>query len=245
VRLRGIKLDKVDTVIHAQPYLASAPHLRNKAAAIRHAREMKEWIDSTADLYQTLGSYPTGEKVSDAWWRTLAFNREREGVDATPNLQESFKSWKKACSLGLTAVEAVISEIERQDTLTLPSDQNLMDRIIQYSWIMGKVAAMTTVAEQERKKGKYFETAFNRFCFGRKYFRSQRGYLGWVPCTAQQGDIIVLFEDCSLPFVLRHETIANDEEGGIGERYRVIGDAYIYGCMYSRPEPPFDSFEII
>jgi hypothetical protein len=49
------------------------------------------------------------------------------------------------------------------------------------------------------------------------------GYMGWVPSAAQTGDAFCFFEDFKLPFVLR-----SCEEG-----YKLVGDAYLHGLMYS------------
>lgn len=235
--------------------MVSTPYLQNNAASIHHGYQMLAWIDSVIALCRTLETYPTGEPVSEASWRTLVFNREREGIDAPADLLDSFQSWMEGYALMTALVEEGMSYAERQGTLTVPNDRNLWGRIDQYFdswremfqniWSMGKVAAMEKNLVKAVEKGRRFDTAFYKFCYGRKYFKSQNGYMGWLPSTAQQGDVIVLFEDCSLPFILRHETTDNDEEGESGERYRVIGDAYVHGYMQNKPEPPYDVFEIV
>jgi hypothetical protein len=57
---------------------------------------------------------------------------------------------------------------------------------------------------------------------------TSNGQPGWVPETAQGGDVICLFQDCPFPFVLR------EREGGC---YTLIGDAYIHGIMHGEAWP--------
>jgi len=51
---------------------------------------------------------------------------------------------------------------------------------------------------------------------------TSRGRLGWVPDSAQKGDIICIFYGANVPFLLR--------PNGDG-RYKLLGEAYIHGMM--------------
>ncbi|PMD45965.1 hypothetical protein L207DRAFT_506956 [Hyaloscypha variabilis F] len=58
--------------------------------------------------------------------------------------------------------------------------------------------------------------------FERKAFCGQKGYKGLVPTDAKEGDLLCVFLGSNLPSVVRKV-----EDG----RYRLIGEAYIYGFM--------------
>ncbi|PQE04207.1 heterokaryon incompatibility protein [Rutstroemia sp. NJR-2017a BVV2] len=55
----------------------------------------------------------------------------------------------------------------------------------------------------------------------RRLIITQGGYLGLAPASSMAGDIIAVLPGCPTPLVLRRE----------GERFRVIGEAYVHGIM--------------
>lgn len=57
---------------------------------------------------------------------------------------------------------------------------------------------------------------------GRKYFVSQRGYLGVGPMTTLQGDVIAIMFGMNIPLVLRPVG---------GDHYQIVGEAYVHGIM--------------
>jgi hypothetical protein len=62
----------------------------------------------------------------------------------------------------------------------------------------------------------------NKFVISqRRMFRSKKGYIGLAPQFAQEGDQIRLFKGDAIPLVVRPE----------GERWRLVGDSYVYGIM--------------
>jgi hypothetical protein len=52
---------------------------------------------------------------------------------------------------------------------------------------------------------------------GRQQFHSSTGCTGLIPLVAREGDVICMLGNSKVPFVLRP----------IGDRYQLIGDAYI------------------
>ncbi|KAM5369986.1 hypothetical protein ACJZ2D_008669 [Fusarium nematophilum] len=56
----------------------------------------------------------------------------------------------------------------------------------------------------------------------RRFCRSEKGRLGWVPRYAMRGDVICVFEGGITPHVIR--------KGGNG-RYKLVGDCYVQGLM--------------
>jgi hypothetical protein len=64
-----------------------------------------------------------------------------------------------------------------------------------------------------------------RGAWGRSFFLSERGTLGWVPKHAKRGDRICVFQGSLIPWVIRPR-----EEG---DRLTLIGACYMQGLMNS------------
>ena len=65
---------------------------------------------------------------------------------------------------------------------------------------------------------------------GRKYFISNKHYLGLVPDASQEGDSICIFIGGKTPFVIRPA----------GENYQLIGACYVHGVMYGEAMEDFE-----
>jgi hypothetical protein len=56
----------------------------------------------------------------------------------------------------------------------------------------------------------------------RRFCITQKGHVGFVPISVEEGDQICVFVGCETPFVVRKR----------GDSYILIGDAYIHGLMH-------------
>lgn len=73
---------------------------------------------------------------------------------------------------------------------------------------------------------------------GTRPFRTNKGYIGLGPASAEEGDLVVVILGCEVPFLLRKE------DGG---NYRLIGEAYVHGIMFGElfaHEPRIDTFHL-
>jgi len=73
--------------------------------------------------------------------------------------------------------------------------------------------------------GGLFEALCSRHGKGRQPCFTQKRYFGLVPVTTRENDILALFDDCPIPFVVR------ELEGG----YELVGQAYVHGWMRKLP----------
>jgi len=64
---------------------------------------------------------------------------------------------------------------------------------------------------------------------------TEKGFLGSVPWSAEEGDDIVVFSGGELPFVIRRRE--GEGEGEDGEGYRFIGSCYVHGIMHGEAVP--------
>jgi hypothetical protein len=235
LKLRGKVFDTVATIVHEMPYMVATPTLNDMENQARNSREIKAWNDSCWELAKALGEYPTGENISDAYWRTLVFNTEHLGLEAPPDLELSFKAWTSifATHIEVYEVGRQVHQIEGDNTSPKPPST--------WGWIEGfsnriatkgrrlilvtKLLWKLTIAMEQAKAGERFTEAFKRYSFGRKFCTTANGYIGWASSEAQIDDRLCYFEGCPLPFVIR------GCEGG----YELVGDCYIHGLMHQPP----------
>ena len=74
---------------------------------------------------------------------------------------------------------------------------------------------------REKSTERAFVAPFGRSSLDRRFFASDRGYVGWVPCHAREGDQICAFYGSRYPFVVRQ----------CGDDWRLIGACFMHGLM--------------
>jgi hypothetical protein len=81
-----------------------------------------------------------------------------------------------------------------------------------------------------------FEFAIGRVSPGRRFCKTETGFFGWVSERAQEGDDIVFFRGCKIPFTVRatkDESVSERLDGNSMEAvtYTLTGDCYMQGLM--------------
>jgi hypothetical protein len=95
--------------------------------------------------------------------------------------------------------------------------------------------ARSRLTSEERKSAACFEERMRIVTEGRSFFCTQRGRIGLGPKSLGNDsggkDEVWILEGADVPFILRHEE---------GDRYRIVGEAYVHGIMYGeKPAHPF------
>ena len=95
-----------------------------------------------------------------------------------------------------------------------------------YEWLKG----MHTVTEKVRSS-----------CGGRRFFVTEKGYMGLCPPYAEEGDCVVVVPGLHVPLLLRgqyggrrRDSVAlGDDNGGreTGGRFQLVGECYVNGLM--------------
>jgi len=218
IKLTCTILDSVAETIDDTPYIISAPLTTEPRMTSQRWRRMKAWEHSCRALAermypsQQMPYPPTGEKLSEAYWRTLIFgtNSEQKGCDpASPELGQTYKTWVSAFSTSYD----VTKSLEEQ----APGGTGQLDLEALYQ-------SIRLVAQAEESYP--FEAAFRDYSGGRKFCAIKKGYLGWVSVAARTGNTVCYFEANPLPFVIRRCEM---------QGYRLIGDCYLYGMMRGPP----------
>jgi hypothetical protein len=193
---------------------------------------MEGWEDSCWELAMRLREYPTGEEIFEAYWRALIFNRQNLDEELSRNFEWMYKSWNTAFSTSKDeSLLELTSIIQRPGNNRDPSPTAILERVQRFSGQMytgmqffityGKLLFKLGLLNKLLSVGQPFENAFFRYAPGRKFCTTKKGFIGWVPLTAQENDMFCFFDDCSLPFVLR----------SCGRGYKLIGDSYLHGLM--------------
>jgi hypothetical protein len=102
--------------------------------------------------------------------------------------------------------------------------------------------------EKENEMAKRFVRAARRFSFQLRAAIIRTGFVAMVPHATETGDIITVMKGVPVPMVLRpvspeevsgEEDTKLDEGSAPGNRFKVVGQAYVYGIMDG--EVPEDS----
>jgi hypothetical protein len=200
--------------------------MNDTAINVRAAMEIDLWSRECFDLMEKNLEYKTGESNFEAFWRTLVCNREKGYTAAPKQLGECFICWIIQWQILVYLFKERVSSREG----TGEDDE---------MWVQLKVALSMYLLTWVHNFGPRFEAAFNQYAPGRKFFRSGRRWIGWVPTVAQEGDLLCLFEHYWMPFIVRRT------QGG----YRLIGEAYVHGIMDEEPEElrncPYEDISLV
>ncbi|KAF2032903.1 hypothetical protein EK21DRAFT_109655 [Setomelanomma holmii] len=111
---------------------------------------------------------------------------------------------------------------------------SIHDRLVKRKW---KVKADTLRSAYEELKSwkpemgepsaaiqQYLKNA-RKVCFGRRFFTSESGRIGFGPRSMMVGDVVCIFKKVKVPFVLQQYL-------SLPDTYFLKGKAYIHGLMY-------------
>lgn len=185
--------------------------------------------------------YPSGESRCEAFCRTVikdtfrerpagvealtafpAFimQRVREIMDQIANLEAYEPHQAEALEEVLQLTERTIFELSSQysEEKVIPTLQR-MEEMIEIEEEEGSPAEQELEADR-----KDIEEAFRIAYFGRRLFRTVKGFFGITTQSVMKGDKVWILAGARIPFVLRTRTV-NDG------RWEFIGETYIRGIM--------------
>ncbi|KAM0253873.1 hypothetical protein ACHAQJ_007104 [Trichoderma viride] len=187
----------------------------HRTGVVRCARlEVNEWLRITSHLDPV---YPTGISRVEALWRTMIAD-----YGQFDSLNESFKAfvifnlflYEEKEEAGLPNLDILESLRETDFSDSLPS--------------VDEMEHAKSKSDDERREDSSdpmgFFSALGRFTPGRRLVRTDNGYLGLAPLSAQVGDEIWLLGGFRTPVVLRGKSTS-------GQR-QFFGEVYIHGLMH-------------
>lgn len=239
--VRGLLLDSIKSIVDETPHMQSiSPRTQDLELLVKPVRELEAWKNICFELAPcaTPGCYITGESIFDAFWRTLIFNREYEGLgDAASDMRKAYLMWSfsqriidQMAQTAKLVLDPPMNEVSKQPTTFSRRLSNFAYSTLVFFKMQLRRAKLyfmeLTLSVLITKGESRFSSSFSRYSFGRKFCTTARGGMGWIPLGAERHDLICVFEGCELPFVIRKRTDA----------FGLIGDCYIHGAMRGIPD---------
>ena len=122
---------------------------------------------------------------------------------------ELFKEWQLALDFTelkerFPEVIGRISDPEREDMLFHLRAQEMMEKMNNLRWRNGYAVAAVSLA-----------------CKGRRFYKSNKGFMDLAPVIDQKEDMVCPFLGCCTPLIIR----------GGGSKFPLVGESYVPGVM--------------
>jgi hypothetical protein len=175
------------------------------------------WCQNSLDIaFAALPNIVTTSESKEMFWRTFMCNRTRDNRVPDGSCGVGFEIFMEGVMSGRTPT-SVLREMKEDPAK---------------DWT-GAFASIEDggldVALSE------FLGAHSKWCYNRRFFKSESGRFGWIVDGSQVGDEICVLYGGDYPFVMRP-----DGAGG----HRIIGDCYIHGLMDGEAmDPSFPEVE--
>ena len=76
-----------------------------------------------------------------------------------------------------------------------------------------------------------FDTSVTQATFGRRFFSTEKGYIGTGTTSMRRGDLVVVLDGGRLFHVLRQTDGSFEADRAQFPQYTILGDAYVHGLM--------------
>ena len=226
----------IDTRNMLLPYSASGGE-KGEAHFTNHGRSLVLkgiLFDYVLDIGTTLKGYANSDSdtIDSAWasWNAMIqrYSVKPDSVNSKPmEVYSDLRRAFQATIFGDRWVDGKILDAEHYNHY-LPWLEWRQDRVglreIHYDWDMAK-----------RNSIFLCDKRFREFCYGRRLFITQRGFIGIAIETMSKGDAVCIFEGGRVPCILRQllHFIGDGQQAPfqVMEEWQLIGDAYLHGAM--------------
>ncbi len=199
-----------------------------------------------------------------AWQTVLKWNRFDKAKFDTIESWNTFKSVLLVFNNILFTCHGIYTWYYRRETITMTNVVlcYLLWHLVHFSiifiyeWIArlhpSYVPDIATKKKKNKalsKEAKAFEESLGVISEGRRFCKTQKGYLGWVSLNVQEGDSIVGLHGCWIPFAVRSldSNTPNGVQESISRRYKLTGDCYLYDLSdgYLKVKEPLEDIVIV
>lgn len=172
--------------------------------------KMHAFEKEASGLTSNATSYPSGESVFDAYWRTLIGNKTHHEAEAEAPAEygEFFAA--------LLRVQQIYEESKR-----LPQSR-------------GPFFASSLASENEAQEFKRLEDKSRPYRLsqqvmlpGRRFGMTKKGFFGMLTQNAEKGDYICIVMGSTVPLIVREIEVAQS----LLTTYSIVGEGYIHGMM--------------
>lgn len=226
LQVKGRIIDYVKRILNSE--VASRLLLkRGQLDSCEVAKMYRENLSFMSDIWKLATLQSTGEDLDDVLWRSIAFDTLDPYVKAPADMRKGFESYLQAIALTTVCMEYVAGDFSHTSVEEVAKEvQGLIPQMTLwpafFKWVHADGFDMwTQIANYIAALGYLHELMLKSLAFERSYFASKLGYLGWVPCHAQEGDQICAFYGSRYPFVIRPCV----------EGFLLIGACYMQGLM--------------
>jgi hypothetical protein len=217
IRLEGWIIDEVNMMgAVLEPSSDNAIIRDNEELArytIQHQKVIASWefISRGWDWFST---YPTGEKMADAYWQTLLGGCTYGDQDT---MRMVFRGWH-------------VSQLKWRALQALRLDCVLLLRL--YIFLKGLVFAVLGGIFKKHSVTSRLQVNLSKGAFprlaphigNRRVFKTDEGLIGLAPPLVEPGDASVLCKGGKLPLILRQSPRLDGD-------WEIIGECYVHGLM--------------
>jgi len=200
------------------------------------------WVHHLRELTRGLAGYPTGgDSPGEAIWRSLIGPME-EIAESKAVFGGAVDDWMRGCVHAYldclrTTGSSSSSHKEHRDKLS-EQEQGWLERMETDTKFRNEAAGLYSAEHVQR-----FVRALQIIAAGRRFCRTERGYLGWVHPDAAVGDKVVALRGTRILFVTRpaaacqgaHHPQGDEPEGVESTSETLVGAAWLYGLMNGEP----------
>jgi hypothetical protein len=213
---RGVIIDTIEEIGETRHRLSQGDH---DAVRIQYLVSATTWLLEAEAMARKLAtqdgkhndwrhvSYPrssTGrETLFEAFWRTLIAN----------TFKTSTKSWGSRCPA--TAEHGSYYDAYR-------------------SWLShfeGEISTWDAFDISEPRKSEMYSWAHVDATENRRFLASRHGFIGLGNSGIREGDVIAVLAGAATPYTLRRDEDGDRKGTEEGNRFRLVGHAYIHGLM--------------
>ncbi len=231
--LRGQAIDSAKVVVADRPYEEeirippSIDDISTRTDVHRFSKSILDWESHCYRLALSREDISVAASADD-FWRTLVFNLSKIGEVANTKLHQSYKAWKRSSNLLVSLYCDKTVPARKPLEWSPPGMRNISVCFEPEPTFMelptdldGKMKMLKLITRQ-LAVGYEFGDCFMTCSFGRCFFITCAGYIGWAPKDAQEGDRLCLFSGSDIPYLIRPKG---------NEGFLLIGACYVHGLM--------------
>jgi hypothetical protein len=196
------------------------------------------WVHHLRELTRGLTGYPAaGSTPGEAIWRSLIGPME-EIAESKAVFGSAVDDWMRGCVYAyLDCIRKIgSSHKEYRDKLS-EQEQGWLERMETDTKFRNEAVSLYSAEHVQR-----FVRPLQIIAAGRRFCRTERGYLGWIHPDAGVGDKVVALRGTRILFVTRPaagegaDRPQGDEPEGIKSTSEIlVGAAWLYGLMNGEP----------
>lgn len=221
--LKGIRFDKANVCLSASPWrglaaqngrVAKAPLMTGFARALQYFRECSHWGVIATFLYLVYTAWRAMQKpiALEIWQTAVLYSRYSDHLAiakavlhaTTAGTDAAYNAWGPE---SVAHFAAYISATNRM----WPNSRTPAD-------VRQANTTLLRYAEQHQGDIETYAVAMQYWCGLRRFFVTERGYIGIGPTSMQKDDAIVVLYGGGVPFVLRRRE----------DHWLFIGDCYVH-----------------